>query len=148
MRNTRPQLYWLGLISSYESKHDQAIARLERTVALSGQEPALWPELGYVYARAGRTDEARQLLARVEELSRSRYIIPTLVAEVYHALGDDERMFQWLERGYAERDFLLQKITLRPSLGPVRSDPRFQDILRRMGLPRDESASHRPETSR
>ena len=126
---------WLGVSYSHLSLHEKAVAQLERAVEVSGQERALWPELAYVYARSGRTNDARQVVGEAEERSRFEYVMPMLMAEVFTALGDHEEMFSWLERAYRERDQSLRAVGWHPAFEGVRSDPRFQDLLRRMNYP-------------
>ena len=126
---------WLGVSYSHLSLHEKAVAQLERAVEVSGQERALWPELAYVYARSGRTDDARQVVGEAEERSRFEYVMPMLMAEVFATLGDHEEMFSWLERAYRERDQSLRAVGWHPAFEGVRSDPRFQDLLRRMNYP-------------
>ncbi len=126
---------WLGMLYSYQLKHEQAIAQLERTAELAGQEYALWPELAHAHARAGHTEEARRLADRAVELSKTRYIIPTILAELFAGLGDYEAALEWLERGYEQHDRLLKTIAWRPGFDSMRSDPRLQDLLRRIGFP-------------
>jgi TolB-like protein/class 3 adenylate cyclase/Tfp pilus assembly protein PilF len=126
---------WLGWGYAYQSRYDAAIAQVRRAVEASGQDVALWPELAYMHARAGQREEALQILERVLDRSRTAYVWPTLVAEIYVALGDHDRCFEWLERAYRERDELLAGIAARHSFDDVRSDPRYAALMHRLDLP-------------
>ena len=77
---------------------------------------------------------AMQTLAELQ-IQASMYLAPSAVAGSYFAAGDKERGFGWLERAYHERDDNLEWIKIDPTFAPIRSDPRYADLLRRMGLP-------------
>ena len=96
--------------------------------------------LGQAYARAGRRDEAQKILARLTEEAKSRYVSAYSFAVLFLALGEKDRAFYWLEHAYAHRDMIslgepLDYIMVNPMVNPLRSDPRFKDLVRRMGLP-------------
>jgi len=69
------------------------------------------------------------------QASAYRYVAPSVIASIYFAAGDKEHGFAWLEKAYNERDDGLELIRGDPAIAPYRSDPRFADLLRRMGLP-------------
>jgi hypothetical protein len=87
--------------------------------------------LAQVYAGAGRREDALRILEEV----RGAAINPLSVAYVYAALGEADAAFEWLEKGYERRQLTVPWIRLVPSLDPLRSDPRFQDLLQRIGFP-------------
>jgi adenylate cyclase len=118
----------LGYVYSLSSRHEEAIAEIEKMTAQGGP---LWG-LGFVYARAGREDEARAILEELNE--REGYVPATGPALIYVGLGDHDKAFEWLERAYEERSVTLVFVD-SPIWDPLRSDPRFQDLLRRIGLP-------------
>ena len=90
---------------------------------------------GNVHAVAGRPDEAAQILGRLEQrMKRGEYISPVAIALVHIGLGDADRALHWLEQGYAERAPQLIWLKVDPIFNPLRSDPRFTRLLRRMGL--------------
>ena len=91
--------------------------------------------LGNTYARAGRITEARATIPKLEEHLRKDGIGTYEIALVYAGLGEKDEAFQWLEKAYAVRDKGLTYLKIDPPLDPLRSDPRFQDLLRRVGLP-------------
>jgi adenylate cyclase len=122
----------LGYVYSLTGRHEEAIAEIEKTSARTEGGP-LW-DLGYVYARAGREDEARAIIEELNERSRERYVPATGPARIYAGLGDHDKAFEWLERAYEERSLGLVFVD-SPIWDPIRSDPRFQDLLRRIGFP-------------
>ncbi len=91
--------------------------------------------LGYAYARAGKSAEARKVLSELKELSKRRYVSGCDFAAIYAGLGEKDQAFASLERAYEQRDYRLITVNMLPLLDPLRSDPRFQDLLRRIGLP-------------
>jgi DNA-binding winged helix-turn-helix (wHTH) protein/TolB-like protein/Flp pilus assembly protein TadD len=123
----------LGCALRQKGMHGDAIAELQKAVELHRTDRNL-SELGHGYALAGRKDEAKQLVKELEELSTRRYVSPVNVAKIYAGLEEKERMFEWLHKGYADRSDHLLKLGIDPAFDSVRSDPRFQDLLRRVGL--------------
>lgn len=91
--------------------------------------------MGNVHAVAGRRDVAAQILGRLEErVKRGEYVSPVSIALIHIGLGDADRAFRWLERAYDERAPQLIWLKVDPIFDPLRSDPRFTRLLRRMGL--------------
>jgi len=86
---------------------------------------------GYVLARAGRTEEAREIVKTLEAVSRERYVPPYALALVHAGLGDREAAFVWLDRAYDARDVHLIFLTVDPKWDPYRADPRFVALLAR-----------------
>src|SRR5262249_50239374 len=111
----------------------EAIAAFEKAAALSRTSGALG-FLGMCYGLAGRKAEANHILNELLELNRSRYVSPPAVANVYIGLGDKDQAFFWLEKGYQERSYYLAYLNVFPEDDSLRSDPRFDDLLRRMRL--------------
>jgi hypothetical protein len=94
----------------------------------------LW-SLGHAYAVAGKTDEARGVLSELKALSRDRYVLPFGIAVIYTGLGEKDEAIDWLEKAYEERNGWMVYLREEPRLEPLRSDPRFQDLLARMNFP-------------
>jgi serine/threonine protein kinase/Tfp pilus assembly protein PilF len=90
---------------------------------------------GYVYGRMGRAADARKVIADLQALSKSEYVAPTNFAKVYIGLGDKDLAFAWLAKAFDQRDFWLLFLKGEPTYDPLRSDPRFQDLLRRIHFP-------------
>jgi TolB-like protein/DNA-binding winged helix-turn-helix (wHTH) protein/Tfp pilus assembly protein PilF len=122
----------LGFAYSRQGDWPRAVALLERAVSLSGGEPH--PLLGYAYGVTGRRREAREVLSRLETLSRDHYVVPQSIALVHLGLGDKDQAMAWLERAYEERGFELLGFS-GGYFDRLRDDPRFQDLRRRMRLP-------------
>ncbi len=89
------------------------------------------------HSMAGRRDEALEIRDELRERSRQRYTGSGDLAVVYAALGEREQAFLWLEKAFDERDSWMPYLKVEPLFDPLRSDPRFQDLLRRVGLPTD-----------
>jgi eukaryotic-like serine/threonine-protein kinase len=127
------------LPAAYEQKgmYDQAIAEFKKAIPLlGGNEWSLTRGgLGHVYAVLGRRSEALALVAELKQLSERGYVPATSVAVIYAGLGEKDQAFVWLEKGYEERAFQMQWLRLEPRWDNLRSDPRFADLLRRIGLP-------------
>jgi eukaryotic-like serine/threonine-protein kinase len=114
--------------------YQQAIDEFQKALALSGGDAvrAVW--LGRAYAQGGDRPNALKVLAQLQDQLKRGYIPPYFIATLYVALGDNEKGFFWLERAYAERDLYLAWIKFDPAVDPLRSDPRFQALERRMKL--------------
>jgi eukaryotic-like serine/threonine-protein kinase len=92
------------------------------------------PQIAYVHARAGRTKAARAILERLES-DPGAAGIAALIARVYVGLGQPDEAFAWLEKAYQERSFWLAFLRVEPQWDPIRQDPRFADLVRRVGIP-------------
>ena len=92
--------------------------------------------LGRVYAESQKTYEANEMLDELSELAKRQYVSAYEIAEIYVALGNSEQAFQLLAKAYAEHSFHLVNLNVCPQLNSVRSDPRFQDLVQRIGLTR------------
>ena len=113
----------------------EAITQAREAVRRSNDGPRYAATLGYVCAKAGQPEEARRILDELTARSTQAYVAPTHFALVYAGLGEADRMFDWLEKAYQEHDVLLLFTLIDPALAPMRADPRFADLLRRVGLP-------------
>jgi tetratricopeptide (TPR) repeat protein len=123
------------LSSALESKgmYDEAIVECQKAMALDNNNRLL-PSLALVYTKSGRRIEAQKALDEMILGSKERYFQPSHIAMVYFALNDKDRAFEWLERAYKERDWLLTGLKRYPSFDGFRSDARFSDLLKRMNL--------------
>jgi TolB-like protein/Flp pilus assembly protein TadD len=126
--------YHLGQVYEQMGTLEEAIAELEQAVSLS-RSPVSLAGLGHAYGLAGRREEAQRIALELEDESKRRYVPPYQIAAVYAGLGDRDEAFACLERAYDERDVWLTSIVREPMFDPLRSDPRFRDLLRRMNLP-------------
>lgn len=130
------QAYWfLGHTFAAAGRLSEAVAAAEKAVAIGGRNPGSLGVLGMVYGLAGRKDEATQVLNELLQLNEQRYVTPTSIAHVYLGLGDKDQMFAWLEKSYQERSNFIAYLKVYPLLDSYHSDPRFVDLVRRVGLP-------------
>jgi tetratricopeptide (TPR) repeat protein len=129
--------HWvLGLALVQKKRYDGAIAELQEAVKLPGSGPAQLGSLGYAYAVAGRRAEALEIVEKLKESSREHYVPPATVSIVFSGLGEKDQALTWLEKANKERDPWVTELKVQPMFDSLRSDPRFQDLLRRVGLPR------------
>jgi serine/threonine-protein kinase len=121
---------------SYRARgmREEAIAQSNAAVTLSRGEPDYAAGLASVYAEAGRTDDAEKILLELRQQVHHRYVAPYLLASIYASLNQPSRAFASLENAYTEHDPYLAWLMVDPALDPLRSDPRFQDFLRRIGF--------------
>ena len=91
--------------------------------------------LGHAYAVAGKRAEASKVLADLQSQSKERYVSPYFIALIYTGLGDKDQAFAWLNKAYEERHPYVNHLDVEPVFDTLRSDPRFEDLLRRVGLP-------------
>jgi TolB-like protein/Tfp pilus assembly protein PilF len=127
--------HWhLGL--AYEQKQilDAATEEFKKAISLSGGSPLMRAALGRAYAESQKKYEANEMLSELNELAKRQYVSAYEVAKIYVALGNSEQAFQLLAKAYAEHSFHLPNLNVCPQLKPVRSDPRFQDLVQRIGL--------------
>ena len=125
--------FWLGLAYEQTSKLPDAIRELEATIKYAGTAsvPPYLAALGHAYAVAGQPDKAQRLLAALEARP---YISPVDVATIQVGLGERDQALEWLERALKERAYGLVFLPTDPRFDPVRSDPRFTAVMRRVGL--------------
>jgi TolB-like protein len=121
---------------SQKGMHEEAIAEIKQSVQLSGGNPLMMAGLAHAYAAAGREREARRMLDQLRDISKKRYVSSYHIALIFCGLGELDNAFEWLEKTYKEHDAWLIWMRVEPQLDPLRSDPRFADLLLRMGLGR------------
>jgi len=124
------------LAHAYQQKgmFDEAIREAQKAMELlEGSEYRLG-NLGDAYARAGKKQEARSILARLKEASRDHYVSPYQTGLIYASLGQPDEALDWLERAYQDRYWMIAFLKVDPRWDSLRSHPRFIDILRRTGL--------------
>ena len=128
--------YFLGVGYEGSGQLSGAIAEYKKAVEMSQGDTDPTAQLAHAYAIAGQRAAAEQILDRLKEDAKTRYVSPYMVATIYAGLNDREEAFEFLEKAYTERSTDLPyfiKADLR--LDQIRSDPRFQDLFRRVGLP-------------
>lgn len=124
----------LGLNYQQQAQWERSFAEFDRALALSGRSAEDVASLGFASAVAGRTAEARALLAELEALTTRRYVPPVYVAAIHAGLGNTEEACDWLERGLAERSSWLVFLRVDPWWDSLRASPRFDWILQQMSL--------------
>jgi eukaryotic-like serine/threonine-protein kinase len=125
----------LGLVYEQKGQYDEAIAEFRQVLNLSAGRPVGITALAHVYALSGKRAEAQKTLAELQEISKQRYVAPASIAIIYAALGDKDQAFAWLEKADKARDVMLARLKVDPRFDSLRSDPRFADLLRRIGIP-------------
>ena len=96
--------------------------------------PAAVAALGHAYAAAGQTSEALKLLRELEETSHERHVSPIWLGLIHTALGNRAAALEWLERGLEQGDVWMVWLKVEPRFDPLRSDPRFRELLQRIWL--------------
>jgi len=126
----------LGQAYVQKSMYKEGIAEFEKELVVSPRHPYALSGLGYAYAVAGRSAEAQKMLDQLNAVSEQKYVPAISRVGVYVGLGDKEKAFEWLGKAYEDRSIGSSFATIKmdPIYDPLRSDPRFTDLLRRMNL--------------
>ena len=128
--------HWLlGLAHIYKGSYEPAILALQKAIQLSGDSPDEPACLAHAYAMSGKSAEARKILEELKQQSKRRYISPGTLADLCFLLGDKDQAFALLEKAYAERDNMVVPLKVDPLFDALRSDPRFTNLLSRVGFP-------------
>ena len=131
-----PVTCWiLGLLLRKTGRYEMAIAEGEKGVKLSGGSPMMRAALAHTLGVAGRTGEARQILDDLTKLAKQKYVAPYFFAGIHIGLEENERAIDYLEKSYEEHSHWLIYLHMDPGLDGLRDNPRFQDLVRRVGLP-------------
>ena len=125
----------LGLAYIQAGRYQEAeIALREADAGARGANHHAFAALGHLAVLQGRREDAERALATLTELARTRYVSPVDLARLHIVLGDTDGTFHWLEQAYAERRGWMTYLNVEPLLAPIRGDPRFRDLVRRMKL--------------
>ncbi len=125
---------YLGHTYVQKKMYPEALNAYGRYAALQNQPQ--WADLGHAYGRAGAQDKALKDLDELKQLSKREHVPPGAFAFIYTGLGDKDQAFPWLEKAFEERDAAwFPMIRVSPMADPLRSDPRFQALMRRMNFP-------------
>jgi tetratricopeptide (TPR) repeat protein len=125
----------LGQTYIAKSMYSKAITHFTRAIMLTGgKEAGMLSGLGYAQAVSGNHEEARRILDGLQELSNQRYVPAFYIAGIYVGLGDGDRAFQWLEKAFTDRSEWLIYLNIEPMLDPIRNDPRFDEMVKKVGL--------------
>jgi tetratricopeptide (TPR) repeat protein len=113
---------------------EQAVPVLEKAAAISDRSPAVISALVWADAHTGRRPDALRLLGELKKRQQTGYVPAGAFVHAYLGLGDNEEAFKWFERAYDEQSNILIYIKVFPLYDPLRGDPRFRDLVRRVGL--------------
>ena len=125
----------LGYTYEQKGMFEESLAAFQKAVLLSPDDLVNMAGLGHAYAVAGRREDALEIVARLKQPSQQKIIPSWDIAAIYIGLDDKDEAFAWLEKAFAERHAQLVYIQTDPVLDPLRSDPRFQVLVRRMNFP-------------
>jgi eukaryotic-like serine/threonine-protein kinase len=123
----------IGRVLLQQGRYDEAIAALRQAVG-SKSDPDFISDLANAYAVAGRRDEARRMLAQLQDIAKQRYVPPFYIAKVHAGLGDNSQALALLNQAFQARSDQLTGLRVEPGFDNLRTDPRFVDLLRRVGL--------------
>ena len=141
MPSSLTRTYWFDhcfLGRAYEQKGScrKRLPSFSARSILDKDNTEIWSALGHAYAFSGNRAEAQKILDHLKDLSAHSYVAPYNVAVIYAGLGEKDQAFAWLERAYKDRSyFLAVYLTTDARLDSLRSDPRFGELRRRVGLP-------------
>jgi DNA-binding winged helix-turn-helix (wHTH) protein/tetratricopeptide (TPR) repeat protein len=127
---------WIGQVYLEEGKHEEAIVEIEQALKLSDGNTRALATLGYAYAVAGKRAEALKVVDKLKEAAKQRYVSPYFIAVIHAGLKNRDEAFVWLEKAFEERQPYLTHLKVEPVFANLRGDPRFDDLLRRIGLTR------------
>jgi len=131
-----PVTRWiLGLLLRRMGRFESAITEGEKGVGLSGGSPLMNAALAQTLATAGRKEQAIRILTELSKLPERKYVAPYFFAGIHVGLGDPDRAMECLQQAYEEHSHWLIYLHIDPGMDSLRSNPRFQDLLRRVGLP-------------
>ena len=127
--------WYRGLAYEEKKMYPEALRELTKTKDLLPGNLAVQSDIGHVYAVSGNKSEAEKTIARLKQESTRTYVNLYELALIYIGLGQDDQAFDWLEKAYRERSDQLIYLKVDPRLDPIRSDSRFADLVRRVGIP-------------
>ncbi len=125
----------LSQASIMKGMYTEAITLNEQSLQKDPTNQVFLRFAGLAYAKAGRRQDAEQIISRYRAIAKGQYVMSYHIAVIYAALGEKDKAFAELEKGFEERDYLLPRIKVEPFLDPLRDDPRYQDLILRIGLP-------------
>lgn len=131
MDPTFPRAHMIVWAYAEKGEFPKALAEIEKWDVT---EPWTWAWRAYIYSRAGQQKQARHAVKTLQELDRQRYTSPDPILWAYLAARDKNQAFIWFEKAYAAHSNLLTSLKVNPAYDPLRGDPRFQVLMRRVGL--------------
>ena len=125
---------WIGQAYLPQGMYKEAIDEINQAIRLSNGDTRARATLAHDYAVANRRDDAIKLLDELQQLAKQRYVSPYFIALVYVGLREDDQAFAWLQKAYEEHHPYLTLLKVEPVFDRLRPDPRFVDLVRRVGL--------------
>jgi tetratricopeptide (TPR) repeat protein len=125
---------WLGLVYEQQGRSREAIEEFQKAISLSHGVDGVG-SLGHVYAASGRVREAENSIRMLDDLAKTIYVSPYQRAVIYAGLGKKDQALVFLEKAYGERSLSPTSLRFDPRLNELRDDPRFQEFMRRTGIP-------------
>jgi serine/threonine protein kinase/tetratricopeptide (TPR) repeat protein len=127
-------LYILGWAYVYQGKYDKGVEALSKSLQIDGVDPDISPDLAYIHALTGKPEEARKTISRLQELAKQASLDPGQFALIYAGLGDREQALAQLEQAFARHSSMMTWLKVDARFDNLRQDPRFQSLMRRVGL--------------
>jgi tetratricopeptide (TPR) repeat protein len=128
--------FWLARVYAQKKMYDEAIAESSKVLKALPDSNLGLTELAYSLAAAGRTNEARNILHRLEERSKSAFVPDYDLAVIHLALGEKDAALNSLQKAYQARDWAMFVLNVEPRLDPLRGDPRFEAMVQQLNFPR------------
>ena len=125
--------YHLGLAYIFKGEISKGMEQLRQAARLD-DDPAMLAAMGYAYGISGNTEEAEKTLVLLEEVSSQRVVSPYDYARIYAVLGDKEKAMEYLQQCLEQREWRLIKLKFDPFWDSLRDDPRFVELLKKVGL--------------
>ena len=122
-----------GLARAEEGRFEEAVSHLQKAVH-ADRNPAILAFGAHVHAVAGRKDEAKKLLEQAEKIEKQRYFCPYEIATAYVSLNDHDTAYKWFRKGVEDRADCMAWLGVEPWVDPFRSDPRYAQLLKEIGL--------------
>jgi tetratricopeptide (TPR) repeat protein len=127
--------FWLGSAYREKKMYPQAIEQFDLARKETGNNPATLMAYGHALGVSGDKAGARKVLAELQQLSNSRNVPALYFAVMYTGLGELDQAFAWLDKAYREHNDRIVYLAVEPIADPLRSDPRYRDLISRLHLP-------------
>lgn len=126
--------YFLAEAYNGKGMYAETIKLSEQSLQTDPTSQLALSGLGYAHAKLGQRKNAEEVINRYQEISRTQYVAPFLMAIIHVALGEKEQAFVELEKSYAEQDWHCHRLKTEPLMDSLRDDPRYKDLLKRMNM--------------
>ncbi len=127
--------HWvLGRNYEQQGMYTEAVAEFQKASELSGDDPEIRALLGHTYAISGKAEKAKKIVKELQKESTRHHVSAYSIARVYVGLGDKATALEWLQTAIDQRHFLVKFLNVDPQFDSLRSERKFSDLLRRIGL--------------